>query len=81
MSGIAWQHVRKELREVAEAVCTPRQLDALRNRAAGYGVEETGRRMGVTKQAASALFDRAAERIRAAMLTVSTTTERGETVG
>lgn len=46
-----WHHVDPTIREVAESVCTPQQLDALKLLSHGYGSKRSARILGVSRDA------------------------------
>jgi predicted DNA-binding protein (UPF0251 family) len=76
---LRWEWVSPALRGAAEAVCTERQLEAVRLRYEGLDTVETGERMRVSKQRASALFEAGAKRIEAHLsLGVDDRTHKGE---
>lgn len=65
MSGRSWEGVDPELREVIERVCSPRQIEALKLKAAGAGAKRIGLALGVDESAARGLLRRASRRIQA----------------
>lgn len=65
MSGRAWEGVSPELRDLIERVCSPRQIEALKLKAAGAGAKRIGLALGIDESAARGLLRRAERRIRA----------------
>jgi DNA-directed RNA polymerase specialized sigma24 family protein len=65
----AWEHVSEPLRRAAEAVCTERQLEAVRLRYAGLTFEGIAEAMGLHDRAgAKRLVERGFERIESVLV-------------
>lgn len=63
---MAWKTLPPELRELAERVCTPKQLDALKLWDAGLGYRRIGLALHVSPTTARDLVQRALQKMKRA---------------
>lgn len=61
---MSWEGVEPEIREVAERVCTPRQVEVLKLYAQGMGHRRVARALGVDTKTAREHLEAASRRIR-----------------
>lgn len=66
---MSWSTLPPAMRELAEEVCTPAQLDALKLWDAGGGYGRVGLMLGISKESARDRITRGLDRIRKAAST------------
>jgi DNA-binding CsgD family transcriptional regulator len=71
--AVSWATIPPELREIIERACTPREIEALKLRAAGYGIRRIARALDLDPSTVRARLNRAERKIRA-----ETAAQRGQ---
>jgi DNA-binding CsgD family transcriptional regulator len=61
---MSWSSVDPDLRKIIERVCTPKQIEALKLKADGFGLQRIAQVLGITKESVRSRLDSAALRIR-----------------
>jgi DNA-binding CsgD family transcriptional regulator len=64
MTAIGWEAVDPEMRAIIQRVCTPKQVEVMKMKAAGFGIKRMAQALSITPEAVRSRLTSAELRVR-----------------